>query len=196
MCRIAEGIVTFSPSLDIKFDGTTIMDKNDIVDRANIAALQSVYGPEAPFRPKSWFVTARPPGEWKNIPDPLRLKVGALVMILANKRGEFGEFEYINGDIGHVTDIDSDGYVVDGRELKRTGDQVEVGTITRKAQQRDDPPPNVRDASRYPTMDFDSWRDDVRRRISTTKPSVGSWGRSLISHCDWRMHRLFTSHKG
>ena len=190
--ELLRGIVTFSPSLDIKFDGTTIMDKNDIVDRANIAALQSVKGPEVSFRPKSWFVTAKPPGEWKNIPDPLRLKVGALVMILANKRGEFGEFEYINGDIGHVTDITEDDPV--GAEvivkLKRTGEEVRVGTITRKAQQRDDPPQHIRRS--VSDDDFESMGDD---RGAYFDDEAQRWVMGEITYIPLRLAYASTVHR-
>ena len=184
---ILRGIVTFSPSLDIKFDGTTIMAKNDVVDQANIAALLALSGREIQFRPKSWFVTSRPPGEWKNIPDPLRLKDGALVMILSNKRGEFGGFEFINGDIGHVVGIDGETVTV---ELKRTGDSVEVVPITRKAQQRDDPPQHIRRS--VSDDDFESMGDD---RGAYFDDEAQRWVMGEITYLPLRLAYASTVHK-
>lgn len=90
-----------------EYNGSTILAKNDEVDRYNNLRLMQLAGPE------DRYVTTRfvkdggkEPAEWrKNIPDVVRLKRGALVMILANRRmpgdpTDNPEMIYANGDLG------------------------------------------------------------------------------------------------
>lgn len=120
----------FSESLDLHFPGTTIMAKNDEVDRFNWQALQRVRGEKFSVNSKRWHV-AKPPGEWKNIPERLELKIGAYVMILAN---DTREFTYANGDCGLVVGRDSTSVQV---RLARNDEVVSIGLIERKVHSPD-----------------------------------------------------------
>ena len=86
---------------EVSFDGnaTTIMAKNDQVDRYNKVRLGMLDGDPFILKRLEW---GRRSGEWRNIPERLQLKVGALVMILAN---DSPEFTYANGDLGIVDGI-------------------------------------------------------------------------------------------
>jgi hypothetical protein len=114
----------FSSALDLHFPGTTIMAKNDEVDRFNWQALQRVRGEKFVVNSKRWHV-ARPPGEWSHIPPRLELKIGAYVMILAN---DTKEFNYANGDCGLIVGRDATRIQV---RLARNDTVVDVGVITR-----------------------------------------------------------------
>lgn len=115
----------FSSALDLHFPGTTIMSKNDEVDRFNWQALQRVRGEKFVVNSKRWHV-ARPPNEWSHIPQRLELKIGAYVMILAN---DTKEFTFANGDCGLIVGRDANTIQV---RLARNDEVVDIGTITRK----------------------------------------------------------------
>lgn len=117
----------FSSALDLHFPGTTIMAKNDEVDRFNWQALQRVRGEKFVVNSKRWHV-AKPPSEWNYIPQRLELKIGAYVMILANDTTS-GEFAYANGDCGLIVGRDASSVQV---RLARNDEVVDVGAITRK----------------------------------------------------------------
>lgn len=120
----------FSSALDLHFPGTTIMAKNDEVDRFNWQALQRVKGEKFAVNSKRWHV-AKPPGEWKNVPERLELKIGAYVMILAN---DTREFTYANGDCGLVVGRDSTSVQV---RLARNDEVVDISSIERKVHSPD-----------------------------------------------------------
>lgn len=120
----------FTSALDLNFPGTTIMAKNDEVDRFNWQALQRVRGEKFAVNSKRWHV-ARTPSEWKNIPERLELKIGAYVMILAN---DTREFTYANGDCGLVVGRDSSSVQV---RLARNDEVVDIGLIERKVHSPD-----------------------------------------------------------
>lgn len=135
--RGAEGAIAlkataadFSSALDLHFPGTTIMAKNDEVDRFNWQALQRVRGEKFTVNSRRWHV-AKAPGEWKNIPERLELKIGAYVMILAN---DTREFTYANGDCGLIVGRDSSSVQV---RLARNDEVVEIGSIERKVHSPD-----------------------------------------------------------
>ena len=110
--------------VDPKFNGTTLYPYNTNVDRQNQYRLEKVDGREISFKAKR---TGKQRGEWKYIPDKLELKIGALVMILANNyRGS--ELEYCNGDLGTVVESTSTTVKV---ELQRTGSVVEIEYVNR-----------------------------------------------------------------
>lgn len=117
----------FSSALDLHFPGTTIMAKNDEVDRFNWQALQRVRGDKFVVNSKRWHV-ARPPSEWNYIPPRLELKIGAYVMILANDT-QSGEFSFANGDCGLIVGRDANSVQV---RLARNDEVVNIGSITRK----------------------------------------------------------------
>lgn len=102
---------------DDRFEGPTILAKNEAVDRYNSLRLSKVTGRPVRFpstrwgkQRSEWGNPAKPPETW-GIPPALELKIGALVMILANRRtpgaadGSFGRrLLYVNGDLGTIED--------------------------------------------------------------------------------------------
>lgn len=83
------------------FDGTTIMAKNDEVDRYN--KIRMSWLPGAVERYES-VRTGDHLAEWKNIPQFLELKPNCLVMILSNRftgPADARELIYANGDLAH-----------------------------------------------------------------------------------------------
>lgn len=124
----------FGPRLvrqsDPNFAGTTIYATNDACARFNALKMDRLRTTPVAYPTRRWG-TAR--SDWKNIPDVLTLKEGALVMLLANKRGPGlagmpGKLIYANGDLGTVR------YLADDRigvELQRTGQVQEVGYLSR-----------------------------------------------------------------
>lgn len=133
----------FGPRLEAtthpRFDGTTILAKNEGVEKFNQLCLDKVQGAPLQFESTRW---GKLRGEWGGLPKPekewgvpkvLQLKVGALVMVLANHNiaevGQFPVYEYVNGDLGTVVGAEHGGVQV---QLQRTGDVVWVGPITRE----------------------------------------------------------------
>lgn len=98
--------VKFQPQQEGRFSGTTIMSKNDQVDNFNFSALMDVPGDAFGLKTQTWGEQA---GEWKNIPEILKLKEKAYVMILSNDTS--GSFAYANGDCGTVQQKDIDGTI-------------------------------------------------------------------------------------
>lgn len=124
---------------DQEFQGTTIMAKNDAVDKFNGLVLDKLKGAAITFPSSRWGSLRRewggppkPPHEW-GVPEVLKLKLGALVMILANRnvaeRGMPAEYLYVNGDLGTIVDAANGTVRV---QLQRTGEQVTVIPITRE----------------------------------------------------------------
>ena len=114
------------------FNGTTILAKNDEVDRYNAVRMLELSTPE------ETFIAGRHGAQdsaWKNIPAPLVLKPGALVMILANRRERIEGLEahqwpmiYANGDLGKYLGRDGSNAKV---KLHR-GPEVTVTPVTRE----------------------------------------------------------------
>jgi hypothetical protein len=77
--------VNFHSGTDDNFDGTTIMAKNEGVDRYNNTRLMALSGKTINLRSRQWG--APDVGAWRNIPSEFFLKEGAYVMILSNNRG-------------------------------------------------------------------------------------------------------------
>lgn len=132
--------VEFHTSNDLDFDGTTILAENKHVDNFNLEAMKKVRGRDMYLPVRRW---GKERGEWKNIPSPeIRIRENAYVMILANKSSGRGQFEYVNGDCGHVRGITSRGtgkmpYIQ--VELVRTGMIVNVNPIIRAVSYKDKP---------------------------------------------------------
>jgi hypothetical protein len=98
-----------TPLVDLDFEGITLYPYNRQVERHNQYRLSKMQTRVMEF-PSVRDGKERP--EWKqHIPDVLRLKEDALVMVLANKR-EGGEMLYANGDLGRVKEISKDGGAV------------------------------------------------------------------------------------
>jgi ATP-dependent DNA helicase PIF1 len=128
--------VEFKTTIDTKFDGTTIMAKNDEAARYNKLRLASLQGEQIISAPRRW---GRQKSEWKPekelIPSPLVLRIGALVTVLVN---DPPAFTYVNGDQGHVISYDP---VMDTIEieLKRNGKRVLIPKIWRHVYDNEGP---------------------------------------------------------
>lgn len=155
--------VQFKMLLNNNFDGTTIMATNDEVDRFNNSCLLKVEGESFEIRSTRWCAKQYPPGEWKNIPERAKFKIGALVMILQNHQPGVGGGPklYVNGDLGHVVGVvrgsqgsqleedddlgfnpafaKSDEVVAVEVELLRTGEKVFITKVTRPTYQLNEP---------------------------------------------------------
>jgi len=110
--------------IDPHLEGTTLYPYNAAVDRHNAYRLERVKGTKIEFEARK---NGKQRPEWKNIPDLLQLKEGALVMILAN-RSVAGDLVYCNGDLGTLIAKKDDTAVV---ELQRGG-TVDVQYILRE----------------------------------------------------------------
>lgn len=122
----------FHATMDDTFMGATVFAKNDQVDRHNQLMLDKL--PGAPMTNRSIRAGKQRP-DWKLVPDELRLKEGALVMILANRREYEDEYDsrgtmiYANGDLGTLVGPRGNGW---GVLLQRTGEAVTVLPIRRE----------------------------------------------------------------
>jgi ATP-dependent DNA helicase PIF1 len=121
----------FSQGMNETFDGTTIFPKNDMVERYNLDRLERLTTPSLTY-PTTREGQLR--ADWKQIPESLRLKEGALVMILANRRtagdeDEPGRMIYANGDLGILQGGGERGWWV---KLHRTGGSVCVFPVDRQ----------------------------------------------------------------
>lgn len=127
--------VQFVPQLIEPFDGTTIIPINAGVDDYNsrrLGELQSEMIRVTPDRAGEQL------GEWKTfVPNELRLKIGAYVMILAN---DCPNFTYVNGDCGTIVGYNKTKNSFDIK-LKRNDEVVSIGKIQRK-NLIDDPNPS------------------------------------------------------
>lgn len=120
-------------ALSLDFDGTTIVSKNDQVGRYNQMALDRLPGATFTLTSRRW---GKQRGEWKHIPPAAQFKVGAYVMLLANRYDEEGEMEYANGDCGHIVGHDPDTIYV---KLVRGDKEVEVSRLLRSVSRKDKP---------------------------------------------------------
>ena len=99
--------VKFVNMIDPVFNGVTLFAVNAQVDAYNKTALDTLDAAPIVFNSRRWGKDA---AEWKNIPESLVLKPGALVMTLANKRSPDGQFCYVNGDLATLAADSMDGY--------------------------------------------------------------------------------------
>jgi ATP-dependent DNA helicase PIF1 len=129
----------WNTQLDNEFDGTTILPKNDMVNRYNALALSRIQGRAFTVSSRRWGQQRREWGEnartheW-GIPPRLDLKIGALVMVLANAP----DFSVVNGDTGHIEDWDP----INGQvtvKLLRTGSLTPIAKIVRGVEETDKP---------------------------------------------------------
>jgi len=132
--------VEFTNALEVEFDGTTIIPKNEQVARYNWINLQRVSKGQRKFRLAAlrWGKQRR---EWLwdayrgvGIPDLAPFCVGALVMILAN---DVPGFAYVNGDLGVIEETPEDGLLP--IRLQRTDRVVYVSLNTRLNTQNETP---------------------------------------------------------
>lgn len=124
----------FESFVDNAFNGTTIVGKNDEVDRINQIRLDGVKGRVIQLPSRRWAVGGKVRQEWKHIPERTLLRENCYVMILANQYVD-GQMVYANGDCGWVRGIQPS---VDKLippsvmvELVRTGEVVNVESLVR-----------------------------------------------------------------
>lgn len=98
------------PTTDQRFDGPTLLAKNEAVDKYNQLRLDALKTPQVSFpsqrwgrlRPE-WGGPPVPEHKW-GIPNIFTTKLDAKVMILANRNvampGEWPEYVYVNGNLG------------------------------------------------------------------------------------------------
>lgn len=120
--------VQFAQTECEEFDGITLFPVNAQVDSYNARRLAALPGDEIKLPSKRW---GRCAGEWKNIPDELVLKDGALVMVLVNQPKTF---EYVNGDLATLACVDELGAHV---KTKRGFEGVIPKTIRRNVSYAD-----------------------------------------------------------
>jgi ATP-dependent DNA helicase PIF1 len=142
--ELVKTMTRFRLDTDPDFEGTTILSTNREVERANVLRLMQLKGKSIIVPSKRWGVRKireKPPSEWKIIPEQLQVKIGALVMILANARsGGSGSFEYVNGDLGHIVDFtDSPTRQSFQIELLRNKKIVNISRIHRTVTSKDQP---------------------------------------------------------
>ena len=121
---------------DERYDGPTLLAKNESVDRYNALRMAQLPGHDVLFPSQRWgklrseWGTLEKPKQSWGIPDVLELKIGALVMVLANRRTEDmpRRLVYVNGDLGTVIDAE-DG--VAWVRLQRTSETVPVLPVHR-----------------------------------------------------------------
>ncbi len=161
----SEGLEWHS-ALDIAFDGTTIVSKNDQVSRYNGMALERLPGKTLEVQSRRWgkqrseWGQNRRTGEW-GIPPKATFKIGALVMLLANSYDEDRNMVYANGDTGHI--VSYDGYTV-GVELLRNGEVVDVGRIRRDVSATEKPT-GVSDVGHGEWMARPHWQPNNKRYV-------------------------------
>lgn len=117
----------FVNTIDTEFAGSTVMAKNAEVNAFNERRLAQL-----PSEPCHYYSdkSGKQLSEWKNIPDILTVKAGALVMILSNKYNIDKSLLYVNGDLAtFVSYVDSETAEV---KLLRTGETVTIKNLTRQ----------------------------------------------------------------
>lgn len=127
----------------IGYPGTTILSRNQDVDRFNFASYQLLdrRHPEIVVRSRRWgeqrpeWIPKRRDGTEGLIPAESKFRDGALVMILAN---DAPKFTYANGDLGYVRDYNpiTNEFTI---ELIRNKSVIRIGQIDRFFTVTDDP---------------------------------------------------------
>jgi hypothetical protein len=124
----------FSATTDDKYEGSTVLAKNDAVDRYNMLRMDELAGARVEYETVR---KGKQRGDWKLIPNILALKEGALVMLLANRReyedenDSRGTIIYANGDLATLEGPaeNAGGWYV---TLHRNKEQVVVYPIVRE----------------------------------------------------------------
>jgi ATP-dependent DNA helicase PIF1 len=169
---------TFHTQVHTEFDGTTILPKNKMVNRYNELALSRIPGPTITVRSRRWGQQRPEWGENKythewGIPPARDYKVGALVMILANRP----DFSVVNGDCGHIvsynppstTDGVEESFVV---KMLRTG-REEVITRTVRPVEEHDGPDDFHGPRIHKDDDIGAYIPEVHYRARTRKYVMG-----------------------
>jgi hypothetical protein len=117
----------FHPVIEQSYEGPTVLAKNEAVERYNRLRMDQLQTAEHRFLTKRWGEQST---EWKQIPEALQLKEGALVMLLANCYDpDDSRYRYVNGDLGEFLGMDGGQPVV---RLQRTGLEELIDTVERE----------------------------------------------------------------
>lgn len=180
--------VAWQTQIDNDFEGTTILPKNRMVSRHNDLALDRVPGPRITVTSRRWgkqqpeWGESRTSKEW-GIPPRADFKIGALVMILANRP----DFSVVNGDGGIIEAFEDDTFIV---RLFRTGETVEVDRIIRGVEQDNSPDGWPDDAPRYNDADGAIWIDRPHYRTRAKRYVLGQ-----VEYYPMRLAYSTTVHK-
>lgn len=178
--------VEFANAPDISFQGTTIVSKNDEVDRYNFAAQQGVHGEKHTVKSERRGKLA---GEWKNIPDQLNLKIGDYVMIL-NNDSQGGRFSYVNGDCGWVEEFKGAEFVI---RLKRNDALVSIGPLKRYVEQKEEP--DERQKRKCEELKLTPYLRDTTPRVSRERDKIWRWVLGEITYYPLRLAYAISVHK-
>lgn len=167
---------------DDRYEGPTIVAKNESVDRYNGLRMAQLTGAEIRIASSrwgklrsEWGTLDKPPKTW-NIPETLVLKEGALVMVLSNHRTETRRLLYVNGDLGTVVDATETTVSV---QLQRTGTVEEILPVTRQVK-----------------VPIDSARRTELRKLGQGDKIEGKWEIvGAITYLPLRVAYASTTHK-
>lgn len=173
--------VGFNPEVDTQFEGTTIFAKNDQVDNYNMVRLMRLVGKDIITKKKT---EGKALGEWGKIPENLKLKIGAYVMVLVNKPLGYEDgiavgFEYSNGDCGYIKEYNPETEVFTV-ELVRNKALVMIPRITRYNETKHKP-----DVFTQTPDGFEPYYDDEKKR----------WVLGWVSFHPLRLAWGITTHK-
>jgi ATP-dependent DNA helicase PIF1 len=169
--------ITLQSATKVGLDGTTILSRNQDVDRFNYASYQLVKSnrPEIAVNSRRW---GQQRSEWNPakgyIPLESKFKEGSYVMILSN---DAPNFTYVNGDCGYVRDFNP----LTGRfsiQLVRTGGIVSIGQIDRYYTQRDEPeglPYGFRPVHLYCECEQQPKQVDLSKPIERKRHVLAPW---------------------
>lgn len=158
--------VSLESSLDNDFPGSTIVAKNDQVDRFNNLRLSKISGSPFTLSSYRWGATPSITNQWNSIPEKITLKDGALVMILSNNPPFFS---YVNGDLATVNHYDKDKRAL-SLTLRRSGNEILLSPLTRKEYTKETPeylkgvrpkPRSRKEASLIDPSNLSYWDDDA-----------------------------------
>jgi len=165
--RMMKTQVEWAHTIDERFAGTTIMATNKNADQHNFVMLTSLEGQTFGIPSYRWHnrgaLGPNQPKGWDQIPDQLQVKVGALVMILANK---LPDFSYVNGDCGILVGFGETGSLQ--IKLHRTGQVVEVPMLMRFIEQSSPP-------SEFEKVSKNDWPKFDPRGMTTKELWEATW---------------------
>jgi ATP-dependent DNA helicase PIF1 len=176
--------------LDNEFDGTTILPKNDMVNRYNALALSRVQGKAFTVTSRRWGKQRKEWGEnprtheW-GIPPRLELKIDSLVMVLANSP----DFSVVNGDTGHVEEWDDTSGQVTVK-LLRTGALTPIAKLIRAVEESDRPQGWSDSCPRIDDSEGAVWHAAPHRRRKSGRYVIGQ-----IEYLPLRLAYASTVHK-
>lgn len=186
--------VEFVKHAETTFAGTTIIAKNDAVDNFNWLCHSRIPGIPITIKSQRWMCKGRQhPSEWKHIPEEMKVKPGAYVMILSN---DTPDFTYVNGDCGYVTRCPDDSSSTFGIRLIRNQEEVDIGMLMRKVTQKEPPDELI--------MEHQGMDEDALRKIEHVSGMPywdsgvgrsGAWVTGAVTYYPFKLAYASTVHK-